>query len=77
VFRKTVGEVLGGKVGKMEEDKKVARIRWAVEAWNLGSAEVWKFTGAFVERMVQERKEWSASEKEFGRGLSGEEVEGD
>ncbi|KAG0638691.1 hypothetical protein HOY80DRAFT_140315 [Tuber brumale] len=77
VFRKTVGEVLGGKVGKMEEDKKVARIRWAVEAWNLGSAEVWKFTGAFVERMVQERKEWSAGEKEFGRGLSGEEVEGD
>lgn len=73
VFRKTVGEVLGGKkVGKekMEDTEKVARIRWAVEAWNLGSAEAWKFTGAFVERMVQERREWSASEKEFGRGLS-------
>ena len=76
VFRKTVGEVLGGKkVGKekMEDTEKVARIRWAVEAWNLGSAEAWKFTGAFVERMVQERREWSASEKEFGRGLSEEE----
>jgi len=76
VFRKTVGEVLGGKkVGKekMEDNEKVARIRWAVEAWNLGSAEAWKFTGAFVERMVQERREWSASEKKFGRGLSEEE----
>ncbi|CUS07739.1 unnamed protein product [Tuber aestivum] len=80
VFRKTVGEVLGGKmVGeeKMEDNKEIARIRWAVEAWNLGSAEAWKFTGAFVERMVQERKEWSASEKEFGRGLSGEEKNGE
>jgi len=77
VFRKTVGEVLGGKVGKeeMEDGERVARIRWAVEAWNLGSAEAWKFTDAFVERMVQERREWSASEREFGRGLSKEEKE--
>ena len=77
VFRKTVGEVLGEKVGKeeMEDGEQVARIRWAVEAWNLGSAEAWKFTGAFVERMVRERREWSASEREFGRGLSEEEKE--
>jgi len=75
VFRKTVGEVLGGKVGKeeMENGEQIARIRWAVEAWNLGSAEAWKFTDAFVERMAQERREWSASEREFGRGLSEEE----
>ncbi|RPB00987.1 hypothetical protein L873DRAFT_1735535 [Choiromyces venosus 120613-1] len=80
VFQKTVGEVLGGKkkAGRVRQDNEnIARIRWAVEAWNLGSAEAWKFTGAFVGRMVQERKEWSAGEKEFGRGLSGEEKIGE
>lgn len=53
-----------------------ARLRRAVEAWNLGSAEAWKFAGAFAERAVQERKQWSAEEKKYEKGLSSEEKKG-
>jgi hypothetical protein len=69
LFEKTVKEVkTADKTGE-----KVVRIRKAVEAWNLGSTEIWRFAAAFVERGVFERRKWSEQEREYGKGLSEEE----
>lgn len=49
---------------------KKKRLRRAVEAWNLGGTEVWKFGRAYVDRMEMERRKWSEAEKAFGRGVA-------
>lgn len=49
------------------------RLRRAVEAWNLGGTEVWRFGKAYVERNEVERKRWSEAEGAFGRGMAADE----
>ncbi|KAF3911353.1 hypothetical protein ABW20_dc0100164 [Dactylellina cionopaga] len=45
------------------------KFRGAVEGWNLGDFEVWKFVGAFEARRKGERESWLKREKGFGKGI--------
>lgn len=45
------------------------RLKEAVEAWNLGDVEAWRFARAFLLRSVVERQKWENEEKNFGGGV--------
>ncbi|KAK6359375.1 hypothetical protein TWF696_000535 [Orbilia brochopaga] len=47
------------------------KLRGAVEGWNLGDFEMWKFVAAFEERRKAERDKWTKREEGFGKGLEG------
>ncbi len=43
-------------------------LREAVEAWNLGDIEAWRFARAFLSRRQVERQKWEEEEKKFAGG---------
>jgi hypothetical protein len=56
------------------ESKKAGhkRLREAVEAWNLGDIEAWRFARAFLSRSKVEREKWEEEEKKYGGGVGTE-----
>ncbi|CAI4211586.1 unnamed protein product [Parascedosporium putredinis] len=52
--------------------KDESRLRDAVEAWNLGDTEAWKFARAFLARQTVERVTWEAEESQYGEGAGSE-----
>ncbi|KAL9122761.1 MAG: hypothetical protein Q9187_000678 [Circinaria calcarea] len=53
--------------------KSKARIREAVEAWNLADTEAWRFVRAFEARGLVERLKWEEEERKFVGGEEGKE----
>jgi len=47
-------------------------LREAVEAWNLGDMEAWRFARAFLSRSKVEREKWNEEEKKYGGGVGAE-----
>jgi hypothetical protein len=47
-------------------------LREAVEAWNLGDIEAWRFARAFLSRSRVERQKWEEQEKKFAGGAGAE-----
>lgn len=52
--------------------KDESRLRDAVEAWNLGDTEAWKFARAFLARQTVERVSWETEESQYGEGAGSE-----
>lgn len=47
-------------------------LREAVEAWNLGDIEAWRFARAFLSRSKVERQKWEEEEKKYAGGAGAE-----
>jgi len=52
--------------------KEKMRVRDAIEAWNLGDTEAWKFARAFLARQAVERLAWEKEEAKYGQGAGSE-----
>jgi len=60
----------GAKKAVYSKVEKVVHVRKAVESWNLGDFEIWKFVSSLAERRQSERVGWLDEEKRFGKGIS-------
>ena len=49
-------------------------LREAVEMWNLGDIEAWRFARAFLSRSEVERQKWEEEEKKFAGGAGADET---
>ncbi|KFY19804.1 hypothetical protein V493_07828 [Pseudogymnoascus sp. VKM F-4281 (FW-2241)] len=59
-------------MGKNPEQQRLLR---AIEAWNLGDAEAWRFARAFMARRTMERRLWEEEERKVTGGKGSERVE--
>ena len=64
----------GAKKAVYSQNERVVQVRRAVESWNLGDFEVWKFVSAMAERRQSERNAWMDEERRFGKGIGSDDV---
>jgi hypothetical protein len=69
-----IEEQLLEKAKAFLKSKKAGQVslRKAVEAWNLGDIEAWRFARAFLSRSRVERQRWDEEEKKFAGGAGTE-----
>ncbi|KAL5345863.1 hypothetical protein ACLOAV_008889 [Pseudogymnoascus australis] len=59
-------------MGTTPEQQRLIR---AIEAWNLGDVEAWRFARAFMARRTVERKQWEEEERKVTGGKGSEKIE--